>query len=526
MPTPINYKGHLVVPADARIDVLMPHAKKMVHEGREFVVVPNKLDEAKVLQNLGYNVRPPIMVNYQWPGSSPFDAQRVTSALITMNPRSFVLNGIGTGKTRSWLYAFDYLRIEGRVQRGLVVCPLSTVRQTWAKEVLMVFPHLRVRVLTGDKARRLKLLAEDADIYIINHDGVEVIKDELARRTDINMVCLDEVSIYKEAKSERWKVINKLINGTDMFPTPDRFFRVVGMGASPVTKAPTDVYGQVKLVNPSAMPERFTRFRERVMFKVTNFKWCAHKDAIETCFKVMQPSVRFTRDECYDLPPCQIVTREATLTPQQNAIYQKLAQECAAQCATGDIKAINAADQLNKLAQVALGVVYDIQRNVIELPAAPRLAVLDAAVDESASKVIVFTPYKHSLRMIAEHLKKRFAVDTISGDTGHAQREATFHNFMHAADPQVIVAHPMTMSHGLTLTAASTIIWFGPPTSLEVYEQANGRITRAGQRHAQLIINIAATRLEQRIYDRLEKRAEIQGLLLDMYEAQELGALM
>jgi SNF2 family DNA or RNA helicase len=511
----------MIIPADGRVDVLMPHAKRMVHNGVDYVVVPHKLDETKVLKNLGYDVRPPIMVNYAWPGPSPFDSQRITAALITMNDRSFVLNGIGTGKTRSFLYAFAHMKDEGKVHRACVVCPLSTVRQTWAKEVLMVFPHLKVRVLTGDKARRLRLLAEDADVYIINHDGVEVIAAELFARTDIDMICLDELSVYKEAKAERWKIADKLVNSV-----PGRFVRVVGMTATPVPKAPTDCYAQTKLINPAAIPERYTRFREKVMYKITNFKWVSHKDAIDTVHRTMQPAVRFTRDECYDLPPCQIVMREAQLTPQQNSLYQKMAQECAAQVAQGDVKAVNAADQLNKLAQIALGAVYTTDREVVELPCGPRLSVLDDAVDESNSKVIVFTPYKHSLRVIAEHLRKRYAVDVISGDTPPSQREATFHNFMNATDPHVIVAHPRCMSHGLTLTAASTIVWFGPPLSLEEYEQANGRITRAGQRHAQLVINIAATRLEQRIYERLEKRAEIQSLLLDLYEAQELGELM
>jgi SNF2 family DNA or RNA helicase len=124
------------------------------------------------------------------------------------------------------------------------------------------------------------------------------------------------------------------------------------------------------------------------------------------------------------------------------------------------------------------------------------------------------------------HISKRWSCEKISGDVSNADRERIFTLFMHNENPHVIVAHPATMSHGLTLTAASTIVWYGPPLSLEMYEQANGRITRAGQRHAQLIVHIAATKLEQKIYTRLQARSATQGLLLDMFEAQELGALL
>lgn len=519
MTQPIAYKGHLVLPADPKLAVLLPHAKRMVHNGVEYMIVPHKIDEAKVLSNLGYKVRPPIMTEYNWPGPAPFDAQRITAAGITTYPEFFVLNGIGTGKTRSWLYAFDFMKQQGRVTRGLVVCPLSTVRQTWAKEIMTVFPHLKYQVLTGEKARRLRLLNTPADIYIINHDGVEVIKQELLARTDIDMCCLDELSVYKDAGSERWKYTA---------PVAQRMKSLTGMTASPVPTAPTDAYGQTKLINPRRMNRSFSRFRESVMYKVTNFKWVSRDDALKTVFETMlQPAVRFTRDECYDLPPCQIVEREAQLSPEQKKLYAEVAGECAASLANGDIKAINEADRINKLVQIALGAVYTVDKNVIELPCAARLRVLEEGIQQSNSKTIVFTPYKHSLRMIAEFLRKAgYTVDTISGDTAHHQREATFHNFMNTPDPHVLVAHPGTMSHGLTMTAASTIIWYGPPNSLETFEQANGRITRAGQQHAQFIICIAGTKLELRIYDRLKKRSEIQGLLLDMYESQELGELL
>lgn len=514
---PVIYKDHVVIPDDGRLGVLVPHAKRMMHEGKSYVLVPHKLDETKILNNLGYSVRPPIMTQYEFCGSTPFDAQRVTAAMVTVHSHCFILNGIGTGKTRAIVFGYDFMRREGKVKRMIVTSPLSTLRPTWARELMMIFPHLKFQVLHGSKEKRLKALATPADVYIINHDGVEVILDELVARTDIDMLVMDELTAYKEPRSDRWKATNKLAR---------RMSRVVGMTGSPMTLSPCDAYGQMKIVNPLLVPESYTRFREKVMTKITNFKWIARSDAIETVFKKMQPSVRFSRDDCYDLPPCQTVTRQAELTPEQKKLYKEVAEECAASVAQGDIKAINEADRLNKLVQIALGVVYTTDKQVHELACGPRLAVLDEVVSQSESKVIVFTPYKHSLRMLAEKLRKDYTVAVVSGDVPNSERESIFHNFMQTKNPHIILAHPQCMSHGLTLTEASTIVWWGPPPSLETYEQANGRITRAGQRHAQLIVNIAATRMEERIYKRLADRADIQGLLLEMFESQELGELL
>ncbi|MGU7895796.1 hypothetical protein, partial [Escherichia coli] len=105
---PIPYRGHLILPADNRVAVMVPHAKTFEHNGQTMMLVPHKVDETQVLRNLGYDVKPPVLLDYDWCGTEPFDAQRITTALITTHRRCFVLNGLGTGKTRSALFAFDY----------------------------------------------------------------------------------------------------------------------------------------------------------------------------------------------------------------------------------------------------------------------------------------------------------------------------------------------------------------------------------------------------------------------------------
>lgn len=520
---PIYYRDHLILPADNRIAVMVPHAKTIVHPdtGEPVMVVPHKLDETQVLRNLGYEVTPPVMMSYKFPApldQPPYDAQRVTTALITTHKRSFVLNGLGTGKTRSALWAYDYQRqLAGGKGQALIVAPLSTLHQTWKREVTTVFPHLKCEVMHGSRAKRLKILNEsDADVLVINHDGVETIYEELMAAAPKFLLCvLDELSVYGNSRTDMWKKTNKVVALID---------RVVGMTATPMTNDATSAYGQIKMLAPQNLRDMsFTRFREFTMKKLTNFRWCNQRDALDKVHAMMQPAVRFTRDECYDMPPCQMLTWEATLPEKTRAMIHQLQDQGAIQ--SMNIKAANAADVINKCLQVSLGVVYDADHNEHETATGDRYDLLDTAIEQSNSKVIVFTPYKSTLKRLVAHVSKKHSCAVVSGDVPQRQREHIFTAFMQSPDPQVLLAHPECMSHGLTLTEASTIVWFGPPQSLETFEQANGRITRAGQKHSQLIIQLVATKLEKKIFSLLRARANVQQKLLEMFESQDTGDL-
>ena len=116
--------------------------------------------------------------------------------------------------------------------------------------------------------------------------------------------------------------------------------------------------------------------------------------------------------------------------------------------------------------------------------------------------------------MLARELKKDYAVEMIYGDVPARQRNQIFSDFMSAENPRVLVADPGTMSHGLTLTAASCIVWYAPTDRTETYLQANKRIDRPGQVHATTIVQLAATAAEREVYRRLANNESMQGLIL------------
>mgnify|MGYP003150618357 FL=1 len=122
--------------------------------------------------------------------------------------------------------------------------------------------------------------------------------------------------------------------------------------------------------------------------------------------------------------------------------------------------------------------------------------------------------------MVAEELRNHFTVEVIHGRVKKSERDRIFGEFQKGKRLKVIVAQPGAMSHGLTLTAASTIIWYSCVTSNEIFEQANGRISRPGQKMNNFIIMLEGTKVEKRVYTRLKNKQKMQGALLAEIKAQ------
>ena len=501
-----------------RVTGVIPTAKVLAHKGSNLVVVPHKLDEYRVLKNLGFDVPTPMETYYEWTGRHPpFSHQRTTAGFLTTNPRAFCLNGMGSGKTISVLWAFDYLRKLGAVRRMLVLAPLSTLERAWGDEIFRNFPDMTFAVLHGTREKRHKLLAEDFDVYVINHDGIKSKEtvDLIRQREDIDLLVVDELASFRNARTDRWKALNFLANGDKRRGVPPMEW-VWGLTGTPIPNAPTDAWGQVRLVNPSKAPQYFGHFRDTVMRQQTQFKWTLREGALDAVHNVMQPAIRFAREDCIDLPPTTYVTRQTTLTPEQKKAFDEMLRRLRTEHEGGEITAVNEAVKLNKLLQICTGVAYGAGGAEIALPATPRVELVREIIEEAEAKVIVFVPLTAPLLTLADELRKDFTVEVVHGETSKSARDDIFRRFQSTSEPRVLVANPGTLSHGLTLTAANTIVWFAPIHSNEIYQQACARVTRPGQKLNTLIVNVEATPLERKIYDRLQGREKLQGVLLDL----------
>lgn len=505
--------NRLVLPVlSHKIKEFIPHAKVVNRNGRMLAVIPHKLEESKILRNLGIATPSPILSQYEWRGRfMPFAHQRATADFITMNQRCFVFSGMGSGKTAAVLWAADYLSEVHRIKRVLVVCPLSVVG-VWEDEVFSIVPHLPVATLVGSKDARLKKLAKGTSICIVNFDGVKTLLTEL-RAGGFDMIIVDEGSdAYRNHNTDRHKAIMAMMK-------PDT--RVVVMTATPTPTGPTDAYGLAKLIGGLSGGMTFNRWRDMVMVKRGPFKWLPRHNWEQQVHDLLQPAIKFSTEECIDLPPISHMYRAAELGPEQKKAYATMKRSLIATVDGGEIKAVNAAVLLTKLLQISLGVVKDSDGAPRYLDNGPRLDILMEVIREAGNKAIVFVPFRASQQQVYEHLIKHgLTAEVVNGDVNQTARSAIFREFQNG-ELQVIVAHPKTASHGLNLNAASNVVWFGPVFSLERYVQANARVARPGQKNHMNIHHIYATEVEKEVFNALVKKGRMLDTVMELFNNLE-----
>lgn len=479
------------------------------NRGSKYLSIPYDIANSKLLTNFGAKVPSPILTQYDWAGDTPWDSQRETAALLTMSPRAFVLSTMGVGKTRAALYAFDYLRSVGAARRLLVIAPLSCLVPVWEEEMFRFFHHMKVAIVHGSKHKRMQALAQDADVYVINHDGIKVVGDQLVGMCDT--VVLDELAAFRNAQTDRWKAAKQIVAPAE---------RAWGMTGSPTPNAPTDAYGQIKLLTPERVPRSFKRFQSDLMYQVSNFRWIAKTDATDKVYRAMQPSVRYTMDQVHDIPPTTFSYRHIEPTAAQKAMYMQLKNHMTAMHKGQQITAVNEGALMSKLLQIAAGFAYSKEKGYY-VDAKPRIKEIINIIEQAGKKVIVFTNFKWCVRALEQVIGSKYTVGAISGDTPKKERDKIITLFRQSPDPHVIVAHPGTMAHGLTLVEADTIIWHGPTQNPEYFEQANARIPRPGQDSHTHIIMLYSLPVELKAFKRLQNKQNTQGLLLDMFEGVE-----
>lgn len=422
-----------------------------------------------------------------------------------------------TGKTMSALWAADYLMSISAGHSALIASPLSTLERVWGDAIFINFTHRKFKVLHGSADKRKKLLAQPADFYIINHDGMGVIEKELALRPDIDIVIIDELAVYRNKTTGKWGVMHDFIYPNKLPPKP----YVWGLTGAPIPNEPTDAYAQCRLVTPHSVPQFFGQFRSLVMDHQSNFIWTARPESTKIVYAAMQPAIRFSRDECLDLPPEIHTTLDVEMSAEQKKHYKAVMKELSTEIQGGKITAMNEGIKLSKLLQIACGCAYDSDGVPRVIDAGNRIETLMELIECVNEKVIIYVPFTAVTGMLSQKLNEHWNFAVVTGDTPVKERNEVFREFQDPTSKIDLIAHPGCMSHGLTLTEASTIIWYAPIDSNDTYTQANGRITRAGQKYTANIVNLAGSPVERKMYKRLEERRSAQGLLLEMVERGE-----
>jgi len=506
------------------------------------IAVKHTLANAKILRNIGIDIPAPISSSYAWPGKySPFAHQRKMAEFMTMNPRCFNLSEPGTMKTAAAYWAADWMMNEGFVDKALILAPLSTLELVWMKDCFDVLMHRKVAVVHGDMDHRLKMLEANVDFYLLNHDGVKLgeIHRILRKRPDINLLIVDEGSKFRNASKKegsKYRALERLIR-------PD--LKVWWMTGTPCPNAPTDAWGQVRIVKPENVPEWFGQFRRKVMYDVGgsmgHSKWKPRPEGAAIAFKAMQPAIRFEKKDCLDLPPLVFENRTAGLTVEQKQAFKAMKDHMVATLEPGKaISAVNAADKIGKLRQILCGCIrvpggdfaakgwaataipsgqYEAKGEYVTIPHGPRFDVLLETMECASGKTIIVVPFKGITRSLAVELEKKGrSVAILNGDVSTNERNKIIRAFKSGPDPHDLICHPAVMSHGLNLVEADTTILYAPIYSNDEFLQLIERMNRAGQTRKMTVYRIGTHPLEWSIYNVVEERKVTQETILSLYK--------
>lgn len=472
------------------------------------VIVPWTDWNAEALAILGEQAVSPVLRDFDFPGPyKPFPHQITMVNDQVVNRRFFNLAAMGVGKTSGSIWAAMYLLQVGAIKNVLVISPVSTMVETWATGF---FEHTmqQANVIYGStKATKVKKAINTTVFNIINYDGVVALNKELLR-TQFDLIIVDELRTYGNAGTARWKAIAKLIR-------PET--RVWGLTGTPRSRSPLDCHGMVKLLNPGNIVSSVHRWKMQVMQQYGEWDWRERPEANAMCAAAMQPGRVVSKAEVMKhLPPLTFSYVPVPLSSQQLSYYHELRKQKLVKTDGGaDITAVNAAVLVNKLAQVAAGVVYDEEGNAQVFDVSGRMDELLRLCDESLSGTIVFAPYKHTCDLIMLKLGP-LGYRKITGDVSLSERTEIFEK-VQAGEIPGVVAIPSTMSHGIDLSGASTTIWWSAINSTEVFEQASARMDRGSQKHPMSVYMLYGSAVERKMYQQRQGQGGSQQELLAMF---------
>lgn len=492
------------------------------------VLVRWELEHMQKCADIGVTVLSPMIRDYEFSGRyKPYVHQLKICSFLTTNKRALCFADMGTGKSLAVVHCIKYLLSIGEIKRALIIAPLSTLTRTWVDEFFNVDPSITVTKLHGPKAKRVELAANGAQVHVINYEGISVIHNEI-KANNYDCVVIDEVTSYSNHESKRWKEAYNLFKDTKY---------VWGLTGTPILRGVIAAYGQAALVVPHNVKFRsFWEFRNSVQRKINDFLWVDRPEAHDIAFSMLRPAISIKKKDCIDLPSMVHVYREVELDKGQKAFYVKLKEESLVKDELMQVTAVNAAVLAGKLIQVATGCIYDDDGRALEFDVSGRINetidFIQKARNEASTadkgKTIVFAPFKHTAALIRKKLseskiivdgkERKIKAEIIDGDVSAKRRDDIFGRFKEDNSLDVIVAIPQTMSHGLTLTNASCIVWFGPCTSAETYAQACNRIDRPGQTESMTIVHLYSTPAEWKLYSNLRENKKSENYLLTFYK--------
>lgn len=445
----------------------------------------------------------------------PHDYQKKAINFGLDHKKCGLLLPMGAGKTVTTLTIISLLKLID-TEKALIIGPVRVIKSTWPEEIEK-WSHtkdLSYSIIAGTPKQREKALQQKADIYLIGKENVTWLVDN--KYFDFDMVVIDELSTFKNPKSQRFRALRKVM------PLADRF---IGLTGTPAPKGIPDLWSQIYLIDQGERLGRtLTQFRERYLIPgrrngMIVYDWKPRPDAEEKIYKkISDVCMSLDQADCAKLPPVQYLKKPIELPQKAMNNYRAFKREKVLELDNNEsLLAVNAGVLCGQLLQMTSGEIYkrDQLGNKLEEVATLHAAKLEALDDliESANQnsVMVFYYFKHELKRIKEHLKKQ-KLEVRSLENEDDVRD------WNAGKIDVLLLHPASAGHGLNLQRGGHIaIWYTLPNwNLELYQQANARIYRQGQKQNVTIYQIIARgTVDEDMLDALEHKNITQKALIE-----------
>lgn len=442
----------------------------------------------------------------------PHDYQKYAIEYIKSHPITALFLDMGLGKTVTTLTAIrDLMYDTFKVRRVLVVAPLRVARDTWPEEIRK-WDHLKdltYSVVVGIVAERRRALQKEADIYIVNRENLAWLYQN--SRLDFDMVVLDELSSFKNAKSKRFKAMKAM---------RPKVKRIVGLTGTPSGNGLMDLWAEFRLLDMGERLGQYISQYRSLYFKpdkrngMVVFSYKPLPGAEEVIYhQIADITVSMKANDYLEMPELVSVAKEVTLSEKEKKRYDELKKSLVLELPGGEVTAANAASLTMKLSQMANGAIYTDDKNVVGIHNRKLDALEDLVESANGQPVLVAYWFKHD----KDRIQKRMEARELKEPQDFAD--------WNAGKISVALIHPASAGHGLNLQqGGSILIWFGLTWSLELYQQTNARLWRQGQQSRTVIIQhiVAKGTIDERILKVLEHKDGTQAALIDAVKA-DLG---
>ena len=404
--------------------------------------------------------------------------------------RAMILAPVGAGKTAITLTAMYDMLYEGHVKRFLVIAPLRVATSVWPVEQPKWAPFMRMAVAVGTPAQRLAALNSSAQVVVTNYDSLQW----LAQQTlDFDGVVFDELTRLKNPSGARFKALAKVLK------CPIRW----GLTGSFTSNGLEDVFGQCKIIDQKLLGRSKGAFQQQYFYLVNreHNDWAPRPGALELVMERIKPATFVLEPGEYKdkLPPLHTV--EVRMDLPDRKFYEDMKKDFVARFPDATAVAVNAAVVTQKLSQMAAGFVYTPEPVWFSRHKFDRLEELLA--ENQQANTIVFYNFIEELHELQRRFPHARTVDSI--DDWNAGRV------------RLLCLHPKSAGHGLNLQhGGHHIVWLSLPWSLELFEQANGRLHRSGQLHAVwCYVMLTNQTVDEKIWDALHNKRAISDVAME-----------